>query len=148
MPCYEIVYNTYVLYMWKKLAPSSAVHTQLKQATTKFREFTTCARLCAMSNVHMYSFGLIWPILSHLYLDSRAGIAQSVQRLGNGFGGSGLESRENQEIFLYSKKKQKKKRPDGVWGPHSLPFKSTGLLSRGLMGLGVVLTIHLIQRRR
>jgi len=35
-----------------------------------------------------------------------------------------------------------------VWGPHSLPFKSTGLLSRGLMGLGVVLTIHLIQRRR
>jgi len=142
MSCYEIFHNTYVLYMWKRLA-LSAVHTQLMQATTKFGEFTICARLCAMSNVHMYSFGLIWPILSHLYLDSRAGIVQLVQRQGNGFGGSGIESRENPEIFLYSKT-----RPGGLWGPQSLPFKSAGLLSRRLMGLGVASTIHLIQRRR
>jgi hypothetical protein len=56
-----------------------------------------------MSKVHMYSFRLISPILSHLYFDSKAGIAQSAQRLGNGFGGWGFESRENPEIFIYSK---------------------------------------------
>lgn len=48
-----------------------------------------------MSDVHTYRFGLILPILSHLYLDSRAGLTHSVERLGKGFGGSGFESREN-----------------------------------------------------
>ena len=85
MSCYELFYNTYMYCACEKsFVPSSAVHTQLVQATTKFREFATCARPCAISNVHMYSFGLISPILSHLYLDSKAGIAQSAERLGNG----------------------------------------------------------------
>jgi hypothetical protein len=83
----------------------------------------------------MYSFGLISPILSHLYLDSKAGIAQSAERLGNGFGGWGFESSENPKIFIYSKTSPR---------PTQLAIQKYGSSYRGLMGLRVVLTIDLI----